>query len=287
MKLNKILLLSLLSAGALFTACSEDDNYEWGKPASNNMVSFANEENLVLGFEENTFDVELVRVGKDLPALTVPIKVLDAPDFCQVPTSVSFAQGDTAAVVKVQIGEGMAPFTKYSLSLAIDEEFSNAYAASEDITLSPRYNITILKEDYKTIATGVFHETVYYEDAWDVEIQYSELQKLYRIPDAIITGTHWFFKWSGREAPEDEFYFTNEKGDEAAVTIGSTPYYGFFSGINNKNYGPVYVTVLDGNFIGFDPEGDTGLELWFPVAYRVSAGSFGSNYEYIDNIEFK
>ncbi len=284
MKLNKIMLLSLLSVGALFSACSEDDNYEMGKPAGNNAVSFANEENIVLDFEATDFDVELVRVGDNLPALTVPITVLNAPDFVKVPASVSFAAGETEARIKVEIGEGMEAFTDYNLSLMFDEEYTNPYL--DTLALSPRYNITFLKEDYVAVGRGMFHETVYFEEEWEVEFEYSELLDLYRIPDAIIEGTHWYFKWNGPDAEEQVFYFTDSTGKKASVTISQTNYYGWFSGITNPTYGPVYVCVLDGNFIGYNPEGEGGPEFDFPVAYRVSAGSFGSSYEWIDQLEF-
>ncbi len=283
MKLNKIMLLSLLTAGALFSACGEDDNYEWGKPAGTNTVSFANEENQVLAFEANEFTVDLVRVGENLPAQTVPIQVLSAPDFVKVPAEVTFAQGANEATLVIQLNEGMQPFTNYNLSLMIPEEYTNPYIDSLEVALCPRYNITFLKEDYATIATGVFHETVYFEEEWEVEIQHSELLDLYRIPDAIISGTHWYFHWSGKDAAEQTFEFTDSEGKTASAIVGQTAYYGFFSGINNANYGPVYCTVLEDNFIGFDTDEQA---FYFPFAYRVSAGSFGSNYEYIDNLVF-
>lgn len=290
MKLNKIFLLSFLALGALFTACSDDDHeYSWGKPAGENTVTFVNEENMVLDFEAQDFDIDLIRVNTgNLPELTVPVKVLGKPDFLTIPETVTFAAGDTIAVLKAKIGEGMEAFTTYNVSLMIDEEYTNPYVDSLDVNLIPRFNISFLKEDFKTIGMGTFNEPIAFEDSWEVEIQYSAVLNLYRIPDCIVNGTHWYFRWSGRgaSAEEQSFEFTDETGNKASCTVGGDKYYGFFSGYNHSSYGPIYVCVLDGYFIGYNPDGENGPEFDFPVSWRVSAGSFGSDYDYIDNIEW-
>lgn len=285
MKLNKIYLLGLVAVTMLASCSDDNDDYTPGKPAGEYTVSFANAQNLALDMNATEFTVDLVRADStSLAELTVPIKVVSAPEFVTVPASVTFPQGSTEVSLVVKIGEGMETFTDYTLSLAIDEQYTNPYADSGD---SPLYKITFLKEDYQLYATGMFHETVYYEEEWEVEIQYSPMLDLYRIKDAIIEGTHWFFKWNGPNAAEQEFYFTDSTGKKATCSVGGTGYYGWFSGINNPNYGAVYVTVLDGNFIGYDPgDGTYPPEFDFPVSYRVSAGTFGSNYEWIDELVF-
>lgn len=284
MKLNKIFMLGLMATAALFTACSSDHDYQWGKPAGSNDVTFSSSENMVLDFSATSFDIELSRPDSiSQNALTVPVKCIEKPDFLNVPSEVTFAAGESTAKLNVTIGEGMETFTDYLLKLTIPEDYTNPYSNQNGV---PMANIKFLKEDFQLYATGTFHETVYYEEAWEVEIEYSELLGLYRIKDAIIEGTHWYFKWSGPDAEEQSFMFTDSEGKQATCTVGSSKYYGFFSGIVNKNYGNVYVTVLSGYFIGYDPNGEAGPEFDFPVAYRVSAGSFGSNYEYIDELKF-
>lgn len=284
MKLNKIYLLGLLVM-TMLASCSDDEDFTPGNPAGDRTVAFANETNLALPISTTEFSIDLVRSDTtSLEELTVPIRVLNAPSFLTIPTSATFSQGSTETSIVVKIGEGMEVFTSYSLSLIIDEEYSNPYVDSPVI---PRYDITIQKEDYELYATGTFHEAVYYEDEWEVEIQYSEILDLYRIKDAIIAGTHWYFKWNGPDAAEQEFYFTDSKGVKASCTVANTKYYGWFSGINNPKYGDVYTTVLDGYFIGYDPgDGTYGPEFDFPVNYIVSAGSFGSGYEWIDELNF-
>ena len=282
MKLNKIFMLGLMATAALFTACSSDDHdYEWGKPAGTNDVTFSSAENMVLDFTATSFDIELSRPDSiSQNALTVPVKCIEKPDFLTLPSEVTFAAGESTATLNVTIGEGMEAFTEYRLKLTIPEDYTNPYSQQNGVPIA---NIKFLKEDFQLYATGTFHEAVYYEDAWEVEIEYSPMLELYRIKDAIIEGTHWYFKWSGPDAEEQSFMFTDSEGNKATCTIGTTKYYGFFSGIVNSKYGNVYVTVLGGNFIGYDPDGP---EFDFPVSYRVSAGSFGSAYEWIDGLEF-
>ena len=286
MKLNKIFMLGTLVSAALFTACSDDDDnkYEWAKPAGNTNVTFISDEHMTLDFTATSFDVELYRPDSTAQqALTVPITVIEKPDFVTVPSEATFAAGDSVTKITVTIGEGMEAFKDYTLSIKLPNELTNPWANQAG---TPIQSIKFLKEDFQLYATGTFHETVYYEDAWDVEIQYSALLDLYRIPNAVIDGTHWYFHWNGPDAEEQEFYFTDSEGKKAKCEVGGTSYHGWFSGIVNKTYGNVYVTVIDGNFYGYDGEAETGPEFDFPVTYRVSEGTFGSAYEYIDNLQF-
>lgn len=283
MKLNKIFLLGLMVSAALLTACSDDDDHDYkrGNAAGAYDVTFISDERQTLDFTAESFDVELYRPDSiSQEALTVPIEVVSKPDFITVPSEVTFAAGDSIATLTVTLGEGMEAFKEYSLNIRVPEQFTNPYSIQDG---TPSQNIIFLKEDFQLYATGTFHEKVYYEDAWPVEIQYSAMKDVYRIPDAIVDGTHWYFHWNGPDAEEQEFYFTDSDGNKATCTVGGTKYHGWFSGIVNKSYGNVYVTVLDGYFYGYDPEYN---EIDFPVAYRVDAGSFGSNYEYIDELEF-
>lgn len=281
-------MLGLMSI-TMLASCSDDDDFVPGKPAGELTISFANEENLALAMDATEFTVDLVRSDEtSLAELTVPINVLGAPEFLDIPASVTFPQGSTETSFTVKIGEGMEPFTDYNMVLAIDESYTNPYAENSG---SPRYNITLVKEDYELYATGMFHETVLFKSAWEVEIQYSMIRDMYRIKDAIMPGTHWYFKWNGPDAEEQEFYFTDKIGNEASCSVRTTQYYGWFCGYTHQMYGQVYATVIEDEFIGFDPnDPDVGASFWFLLQYLVDTGSgigsFGANYEWIDELVF-
>jgi len=286
MKLNKTLLLGLLLPGLVFTACKDDEGYQKAEEPGIYKVGFANEENKVLEFTDTELTVDLIRVDEgSLPELKVPITVLDAPDFLTVPEEAVFAEGETTTTITMKIGEGMEAFTDYQLSLMFDQSYTNPYVDSLNVDLIPRYNITFLKEDYKTIATATFLDQVLYEDEWDIEIQYSAMLDLYRIPDCMENGTAWYFKWNGPDAEEQEFYFTDSEGKKASCVVAGEELYGFFSGITHSKYGNIYATILDGYPCGYDVDED-GPYFVFAMEFLVNAGSFGANYEYIYNIEF-
>lgn len=271
MKINKLFLTVCIAViGLSFSSCSDDVTYTPGKPAGQYNVAFTNESSKVLDFDATEMTIDFVRANGS-GALTVPVTILNKPDFVTIPTEVTFADGATTASITATIGEGMEPFTDYSITLSIPEEYTNPYAEETNL---PNYQITFLKEDYATYATGTFHETVYYEDEWEVEIQYSPLLGIFRIPNAIIDGTHWYFKWNEAADDTQEFYFCDATGKKVTK---------FFSGINNKTYGAVTCEVKDEYFMGYDPDYN---EFDFVLSYTVSAGSFGTNYEYIDNLEF-
>lgn len=287
MKLNRFFILSLLTTGLVLSSCKDNENYQWGEPAGENTVSFVGEQNLVLDFTATDFNVNLMRVNKgDLPALKVPIQVLDAPEFVTVDPEAVFAEGDTTATIKVKIGEGMKAFTDYKLSLMFDQKYTNPYVDSLDVDLRPRYNVTFLKEDYKLYATGTFLDQVLYGDEWEVAIEYSEMLDLYRVPDAMNEGTAWYFKWNGPDAEEQEFYFTDSEGQKASCNVGGDEYYGFFSGVISAKYGNIFATVLDGYPCGFFEDDEDGPYFLFPLEFQVPAGSFGANFEYIYNLQF-
>lgn len=270
MKINKLFLTACIALmGLAFTSCGDDVSYTPGKPAGQYNVAFANESAKVLDFDATEMTIDFVRANGN-GSLTVPITVLSKPDFVTIPSEVTFADGATTASITATIGDDMKPFIDYSISLSIPEEFTNPYAGENNL---PKYQVTFLKEDYATYATGTFHDVVYYEDEWETEIQYSPMLDVYRIPDAIEEGTHWYFKWNKATDDTQEFYFCDANGKKVTS---------FFSGITHKTYGAVTCGVLD-YWMGYDPDDKA---FYFPLEFTVSAGSFGANYEYIDNIEF-
>lgn len=267
MKINKLFLMSgiaMLSFG--LASCSDDDDYTAGPEVGSVEVTFDNEENVVLGINETEFTVTLTRTDAS-SAITVPIQVVTAPPSTKVPESVSFAAGETEKDITVTVGDGIEPFTKYFLVLAIPEEYAaNTYKAEPDTYA--RYNVTVLREDYKTWATATFAPGAFY-NPYEIEIQYSELKDLYRLPDLFDVGYPWFFKWDGTSDDDQTFYIADENGNAIET---------FFSGLVHPTYGNVTANILtkeDAGYLGYY-EFEEGPEFVFGCEYTVSAGSFGA-----------
>ena len=105
MKLNKIFLLAGIAvAGMWMSACSDDDDYTPGQPAGQYDVSFVDEGGMtVLALEDQSFTFTLTRANGE-GELTVPLEVVQKPDFVQIPSSATFKAGETETEVKATIG---------------------------------------------------------------------------------------------------------------------------------------------------------------------------------------
>lgn len=265
MKLSKIIMLAGISLMPMFmNSCDDDNEYTPGNPPGKYDVSFEEESsNLAIGLSDETFEIKVVRTSGE-GELTVPIEVLQKPDFFTVPSSVTFAAGETETTLDVAIGEGMENFVNYTFRLKIPEEYTNPYKAEAG---SPLLNITVLKEDYKTYAIGVFTENVLFGQSWEQVLEYSEILDMYRFPDLIASGTHFYFKWNGLSDDDCELYFCDDEGNEVSV---------YETGYQHSTYGMISANFLYDTWTGFDASENT---FYFPIEFTVSAGTFGDDYD--------
>lgn len=271
MKFNKALLIvSLLVAAFGFSACDSNDGYVPGAFAGENNIGFDSEENLVMGMADNEISAVLSRANTE-GELTVPLQALMVPECMTLPESATFADGSATADIKVSVSEEMKAFTEYQLSFRVPEEYTNAYAADGK---SPIFNITVKKEDFKVVAHGVFVDKILYKSQWKQTLEYSPLLGIYRIPDCIVEGGHWYFHFNGN----DEFWFTDAEGNKVLK---------FASGYNHPDYGMIMANVVDEKKMGYDTT-IPGIEGRFYVnmSMTVSAGSFGTNDEWFNILEW-
>lgn len=251
-------------------SCSDDDNdYTAGKPAGKYDVSFEEEGKIALALTDDKFDVTLTRANGD-GELTVPVEVVEKPDFMTVPSSVTFAAGETEKSIEITIGEDMENFVDYALRLRVPEEYTQPYV--EDAG-SPQLNIIVLKEDYKPYALGEFTENVLFGQSWEQLLEYSEIMDMYRLPNLIASGTHFLFKWNGKSGDDSELFFCDATGKKIEK---------YASGYVHPSYGMIYANFLYANWTGFDADENA---FYFPLEFTVSAGSFGKNYDTFTIIE--
>jgi len=272
MKSLKYICLAFVALFAV--ACSSDEEFEPGKPASNNeKVTFSadNASSYVVALTDTELPIVLVRES-DASALEVPVTLTSGyENIFSGAKTVKFEAGQKEATYVVNISDKMNPFQTYSFQIAVDEAYTNPYVYDENST-SPRIVVNVLKEDYEVVANGIYCSNFWFEDSWEQDLEYSPMLGLYRLPDVYVAGTSWFFHFDGA----DEFYFTDSEGNQVAT---------FFSGYVHSTYGKVSLTDVSDEKTpeGYDPnpEGYEG-EFYFPFKFTVSAGSFGQGYEWYD-----
>ena len=264
-----------------FTACNKNDyEYEPGKEAATDELAlyFDDEEDLTLAITDTEVEITLNRVNTE-GELTVPLIVNTAPDFVTVPETATFAAGQDKTTVKLTIGEGMEAFTKYLIKISIPEEYTQPYDVDSG---SPVYSFTITKEDFATVAKGVFTSTVAWKSSWENDLEFSNFLNLYRFPDLIASGTHIYFHFDMDAEGNQEFYFTDASGNH--ITKFSTGYI-------HPSYGEMTATVNEGYDMGYDEyvDEETGQpvkQFYWVWKITVSAGSFGENYQTYDVTEW-
>lgn len=262
-------------------ACSDDD-YSAGAPApeSGEKVYFAasNDNKYVLALDESEITLTLTREDATEEA-TIPVKLsTGAQGIFSAPSSVTFKAGETEAKYLVTISDKMEAFKTYTFQVRVPEAYTNAY---KDQAQVPMFDVTVIKEDYKVIATGVYTDLFWYEDAWEQDLEYSPMKNIYRWPDLFANGTPIYFLFDGKN-----FQLCNADG--VTKDANKNPLK-MATGMIHSTYGPVSITqVMDAEY-GYDTEDlDEGVigEFYFKGQFTVSAGSFGSGYNVFDVFEW-
>ena len=250
-----ILLLGLITT--VVSSCNDDINYSPGEPSpfAESKVFFSKDNvyDVILG----VYDTEVTFFLERTDASSALSVALEADGYDEniftVPASVEFAAGETKKEVKIQV-KNMEVFTDYSLKkIAIPSELVNPYKDYSAISLN------VLKEDYVPFAKGMYTSN-FFEDQWEMVLEYSEILGLYRFQDLYVEGYDFFFKWDGGETMTM---------DPVNITTGYVhPTYGM---ITAKTQATQY-----------DAESQT---MAFKYNWTVSAGSFGSYVEYFEITE--
>ena len=206
MKKN-ILFTALVSLAAL-VACEAEYVYEPGKPTVDNdyvYFSTSNAPSVVMASDETEIKV-LVSRRDSTDALTVPVKAwASVPEAFNFPASVEFAAGKPTAEYVITTSASMEMFKDYSLQLSVPEEYTHAY---DTLSLSPNYNLKLIKEDYVPYANGYywsgFFEYAAGWEAWEQVLEYSAILDQYRFSALWSAKSTMTFKWDGDQKFEFE-----------------------------------------------------------------------------------
>ncbi len=261
---------------ALVIASCDNDDWKPGTPSSpdGEKVYFSdeNENNFVLALNDDKIELIITRDDAteeaDIPVMVAsPIEGM----FTGAET-VTFAAGEREATYTVTVSDAMLPFQSYKFSVIIPEKYTAAYQYDEN-SLSPRIDITVLKEDFAVVGTGLYNDPILFEQSWPQDIEYSPMLGLYRLPNLIVRDTPIYFHFAYNEEGEQEFYFTDSEGKH--VTKMATGYvYG--------SYGMITMGIFEEKGLGYDeediPEGYVG-QFYFYAEYSVTQGSFGEGWE--------
>lgn len=207
--MKKNILLTAVFALAAFVACDTDYVYEPGKPTvDNDYVYFSNslnESSLVMASDETQIKI-LVSRCDSTEALSVPVKTwASVADAFEFPANVEFAAGEATAEYVVTTSAKMEMFKDYSLQFTVPEEFTHAY---DTLSLSPNFNLKLVKEDYVPYANGLYYSDFFNYIAkweeWEQVLEYSAILDTYRFSDLWKVGYGMEFKWDGDQGFEFE-----------------------------------------------------------------------------------
>lgn len=299
--MNKITLMLLFAAiGLTLTSCKDEDSYAPGEVAGDINVTFANEENKTLALTDNEFSITVQR-AETKGELTVPIIVVKKPEVFTVPESVTFADGEATKDIVIKVSDEAEAFVDYILMLTFPNKYcANTYRDIDytetkivdkvddngDVIKDEEGNvlkdtlevpvidptstaygystmqITVHKEDYQPWGT-LSYSSWLFEEEWESDVFYSKYLDLYR-SDIFYDGFPYWFKY---DAEAHTITFTDAAGVEK-----TDAYFGYV----HPSYGDMFTHWLTDEETKYNEEDGY---FYIPMEYRVSAGSFGADYD--------
>lgn len=227
--------LVLFGMTAMFSCQDDAPDYISAEKIDSEQVYFPStiSSNIALSSLENSFDIIVARVKSD-NAITVPLLVTGNNGLYDIPSSVSFAQGETKAALRITYDAEEIGFDNFSdLSIIINEQYASVYGMSEYLfkigVPSPWESLgdATYVEDFVTTFFGV--DNVSYK----VEIQENQLTPgLFRLVNPY--GAAYPYNEEGDWDESQDWYFEINAVDPTAVYInvqqvGMDWGYGMFS----------------------------------------------------------
>jgi hypothetical protein len=261
-KLFNISYIALFAVLALFSACTEENEYTPANPsAATNPYKFeaSTPSNVVLALTDSVYNVVVERADAT-EEVTLPLVAKGDLDVFTVPTTVTFAAGETTAELQIAIAPSMEAFKNYYLEVSIDENYVNPYLPDNNSVCL----FTFLKEDYAPFAVGKY--TAWLFGAWNAVLEYSPMLDLYRFKDCWVKG-------------DVTFRITDPETMAFEMTAASFP-----TGYDYQPGAPVVANVL-AKYNYFDAETNT-----FYFAYQMFVpalnGGFGEDFDTFQILEY-
>ena len=241
MKLNKLFLMAGIAMTMFMTAsCGDDD--DWTPGTTTNVdslnVYIASDNTIALPVDGNTFDVVYAR-NNTKGELTVPVvfTTVTPQIFTEVPSSVKFADGENQAKITISCSPDMEMFKNYKATITIPEKYTTQYAAIA--TNMPRAELTVVKEDFKTINKGTYYSQFNETEDSGINLQKSDVKNSYRIS---VSNS------------EFEHTFTFKVADDGTISFNEPQIY---QGWAYPGYGDVYAVAASDKPSFYDSEKKT------------------------------
>jgi len=170
-----------------FTACSDSDDYTPAAAEANDQVYFSLDEpsTVQVSLQETSFDVPIYRVKTD-DAITVPLSLTDSTGLYSIPSSVSFAAGESQTSIPVSYDPEKIVYDEFStVTITIADDYATKYGLSS-YTFQAGINSPYQPVDEaKTGGIGYFMDAFVGDGEYHrVEIyQNTEQPTVYRIMD--------------------------------------------------------------------------------------------------------
>ena len=265
--MKKLLYISFIFSALFLLASCDRNMVTYEIPAGNPLVSFYSDAAV---FEMAPEDggkivVELNRVVTT-DALTVPVTITDATGglFTPAKNQFDFAAGESKATLDLTYTD-IANFdfgVKYKVTIKLNP------GADADIVSPSGYDEVevVASRKMTKVSKGIGkYYSDFFEEEWDQELQTTvEAPNYYIWPSCWVAGT--------------DFTFTMEAGTPVFADIVATGY-------SDPTYGPVYMYLTEAVSVVGAPApvyNTTDNYILYYARYRVSAGSFGTSYEYFE-----
>ena len=262
MKIYRFLIIFFVAATTLLVSCEEYEDTVVPGPAADVVaaVGFAADNPTQWEFEPTVvdFDITVTRSSSiSSSALEVPISVVtDSTESFIVPSKVSFAAGDSTAILTIAINyDNAVAGVDLEIGVKVGDDYLNPYSA----VYGKYYGIVAIL-DWQKHSTGDYY-SAYYDATWTQDLYNAAGTDKYRFFDLYTADHHLSFSWDGGNAITFP-YETDANG-----------YHMWMPGFDYGGYGPI--TVLWDSSPSWTFYDEATKEFQFEGKWTVAAGSLG------------
>lgn len=243
-KINRILFGLLMVA---FVSCNTDNEgttYSTAGVDEATLIGFPlKTQSIVLLPTDTECTVDVFR-ATTVGEINVSLTVEETSGLFEIPSSVSFADGEGRGQLKIKLDPAVVLGKSYPVVLTVN-------GAEDGMTIYAKLDLSIMKDyTWKTVGKGKYTSGLF-DESWEQEYQIAEENSnMYRLPDCIFKGY--------------PLVFTLSEDRQTLVKWDIQP-----MGYVHSTYGMVYflpkAMVKDGNSLIFDMQG----LVWYGGRYQM------------------
>ena len=238
MKISRLLIIISVAVTTLLVSCEDyEDTVVPSPTVSADMlaVTFAADNPTEYEFDpmDTGFSLTVMR-STSSGALEVPISIVtNTDDSFTIPSSVSFAAGDSSAILAIAIDYANATLgVDLEIGIKVGDAYNNPYKVQYG-----EYYATVAILDWQKYSVGEYYSALY-DDTWTQDLYKLVGEDTYRFFNLYADGYDLSFSWDGGNAitfPVDEGYYVWESGvsdasvGSFAVSWDSSPSYTFYN----------------------------------------------------------